>query len=355
MVGSLLNVCIYRMPRGESIVRPPSHCPHCNYSIPWYLNMPLITWLYLRGKCANCRAPISVRYFLVELLTGIAFLLCWIIFGPRSVGMALVACLLMAGFIVAIFIDFEHLIIPDEITIGGMVAGFVLSAFVPELHQTFDRGIAMKQSFIGALVGGGVVYLVLRGGKLAFGKEKLAWDEETKVVFTETSLQLPDREIPYEEIFYRNSDRIVFHASRLELPDRCYWNVEVSLTPKELKVGEEVLNPETVPRMEASTSEVVLPREAMGFGDVKFMAAIGAFMGWQAAIFSLMWSAVLGTVIVLVTMLFKHREWGSKIPYGPYIALAAIIWLFLPVEWQNIWKGYLATFALIFKGQTAAI
>src|SRR5437867_5224830 len=74
VVGSFLNVCIHRMPRGMSVVRPPSHCPQCGYGIPWYLNIPLFTWLFLRGRCANCRAPIPVRYFLVELLTGLAFL-----------------------------------------------------------------------------------------------------------------------------------------------------------------------------------------------------------------------------------------------------------------------------------------
>src|SRR5271165_480562 len=84
MVGSFLNVCIHRLPLGESIVSPPSHCPHCKYSIPWYLNIPLITWLFLRGKCRNCGAPISVRYFLVELLTGIVFLACWLRFGSVS-------------------------------------------------------------------------------------------------------------------------------------------------------------------------------------------------------------------------------------------------------------------------------
>src|SRR5579871_6389403 len=110
IVGSFLNVCIYRMPLGQSVVSPPSHCPHCNYSIPWYLNIPLVTWLYLQGKCANCRAPISVRYFLVELLTGAVFLGCWLVAGHQSAIVALIYCLFMAGLIAATFIDFEHFI-----------------------------------------------------------------------------------------------------------------------------------------------------------------------------------------------------------------------------------------------------
>src|SRR5215470_14573149 len=114
IVGSFLNVCIHRMPRGESIVSPPSHCPHCQYSIPWFLNIPLVTWLWLRGKCANCGAPISARYFLVELLTGVSFLSCWLAFGAQSAALALVFCLVLAGLIVSSFIDLEHFIIPDE-------------------------------------------------------------------------------------------------------------------------------------------------------------------------------------------------------------------------------------------------
>ncbi|HEU5396282.1 MAG TPA: prepilin peptidase, partial [Verrucomicrobiae bacterium] len=78
ITGSFLNVCIHRMPLGMSVVSPPSHCPHCQYSIPWYLNIPLVTWVALRGRCKNCGAPISIRYFLVELLTGLAFLAAWL-------------------------------------------------------------------------------------------------------------------------------------------------------------------------------------------------------------------------------------------------------------------------------------
>ncbi|MGI8967122.1 MAG: prepilin peptidase, partial [Limisphaerales bacterium] len=110
VVGSFLNVCIHRMPRGESIISPPSHCPHCGYSIPWYLNIPLFTWIYLRGQCSHCSALISARYFLVELLSGLAFLGCWLCFGQQSISLALVYCLLLSGFIAATFIDFEHFI-----------------------------------------------------------------------------------------------------------------------------------------------------------------------------------------------------------------------------------------------------
>src|SRR5579859_6696570 len=149
IVGSFLNVCIHRMPLGQSVVSPPSHCPHCKYSIPWYLNIPLITWLYLQGKCRNCRAPISIRYFLVELLTGAVFLACWLRFGSGSAVLALIYCFVMAGLMVATFIDFEHFIIPDEITIGGMVAGFICSFFFPALHQVASVQISLKQSLLG--------------------------------------------------------------------------------------------------------------------------------------------------------------------------------------------------------------
>src|SRR5215475_3276685 len=108
IVGSFLNVCIHRMPLGLSVVSPPSHCPHCKYSIPWFLNIPLITWLYLRGKCRNCGAPISMRYFLVELLTALLFLASWLTVGYQSAALALIYCLFLAGLVVATFVDFEH-------------------------------------------------------------------------------------------------------------------------------------------------------------------------------------------------------------------------------------------------------
>src|SRR5215813_13943416 len=297
MVGSFLNVCIHRMPLGQSIVSPPSHCPHCKYSIPWYLNIPLITWLYLGGKCRNCGAPISIRYFLVELLTGVTFLGCWLAFGNISVALALIFCLFLSGLIVATFIDFEHFIIPDEITFGGMVLGFLCSYLVPSLQGQTSLTGAARQSLLGMGVGAGVIYAILRVGKLVFGRQRVALPTDTKIVFTETAVQLPDKAIPYEELFYRESDTITLHARTVELVDRCYKEVVVRLSPDALRIDDERLNPEEVPHLEAVSDQIVLPREAMGLGDVKFMAAIGAFLGWKAVFFSLIVSSFIGSLV----------------------------------------------------------
>jgi leader peptidase (prepilin peptidase)/N-methyltransferase len=328
IVGSFLNVCIYRMPLELSVVTPPSHCPHCEYSIPFYLNIPLVTWLALRGRCKNCGAPISPRYFIVELLTGIAFLSCWLAFGNQSAWLAIIYAIFLAGLICATFIDFEHFIIPDEITLGGMVAGFAASFFLPSLHDANSFGAGMLRSVIGIIAGAGVVYAILRLGKLLFGRQKLKLPAETKIVFSETCVHLPGREILYEELFYRKSDVIVLQARTVELIDRGYKNVTVRLSPAALKIGDEEIAPDDVPYLEAVSAEIILPREAMGLGDVKFMGAIGAFIGWQGAVFSLAVSSFIGAAVGVALIVMRKRAWSSRMPYGPYIAVAAVIWIF---------------------------
>ena len=339
IVGSFLNVCIHRMPLGQSVVSPPSHCPHCKYSIPWFLNIPLVTWLYLRGRCRNCGAPISIRYFLVELLTGMLFLGCWLAFGHQSALLPLVYSVFLAGLIVATFIDFEHFIIPDEVTVGGVVVGFAVSLVLPGLHRTTSLPESLKQSALGVAVGAGLIYGILRLGKLFFGREKLPLPDGAKVVFGETSLYLPDKELPYGELLYRDSDVIVLHANTLELVDRCYQDVRVRLTRAKLQIGEEEVDPETVLYMEASGAEIVLPREAMGLGDVKFMAAIGAFLGWQAVVFSLIVSSLIGSLVGITLVVMRRRALSSRLPYGPYIAAAAALWIFAGPQLVEWYKG----------------
>mgnify|MGYP000622149448 CR=1 FL=1 len=340
MVGSFLNVCIHRLPLGQSIVSPPSHCPHCKYAIPWYLNIPLVTWLYLRGRCRNCGAPILARYFLVELLTAGVFLAVWLRYGERSVGVALVYCVFIAGLIVAAFIDLEHYIIPDEITLGGAAVGLAASFGLPSLHGQTAIAHSLKESLLGLAVGAGTVYAILRLGKLLFGRQRLALQGATRVVFTETAVHVADKVIPYEELFYRRSDVLTLRARTVELVDRCYKDVTVRLGPEILQIGPDALAPEAVSHLEAVTEELVLPREAMGLGDVKFMGAIGAFLGWKAVLFSLMASSVIGSVVGVGAILLGRRAWSSRLPYGPYIALAAVLWLFGGREWVVAWLGF---------------
>jgi leader peptidase (prepilin peptidase)/N-methyltransferase len=334
IVGSFLNVCIHRMPLEMSIITPPSHCPNCKYSIPWYLNVPLVTWLALRGRCKNCGEPISVRYFIVELITGLAFLGSWLEFGDRahpigSMPVALVFSVFLAGLIVATFIDFDHFIIPDEITFGGIAVGLIVSFLLPALHDAPSHGASLLSGAWGAAFGAGIVYLILRLGKLLFGRQRLKLEGQTKIFFSETSIRLPDKEISYDELFYRKSDAIVLRAQTVELVDRGYKDVTVRLSPVALDIGGEKMTPDEVPFMECVSEELVLPREAMGLGDVKFMSAIGAFIGWQGVIFSLMVSSMIGAAVGLGLIVLRRREFSSRMPYGPYIALAAVIWLFI--------------------------
>ena len=267
----------------------------------------------------------------MELLTGagVSELLAGVWAQHRRPWLALVYCLFLAGLIVATFIDFEHFIIPDEITLGGAVAGFVISFLLPALHHVHTNGQGMVQSVIGIVAGAGIVYGVLRWGKLLFGRQKMKLPLETKIIFTETALCLPDKEIPYEEIFYRKSDMIVLQARTVELVDRCYRRRDraaVAVGAAGLAMRKSIRK--TWPHLEAVCSEIVLPREAMGLGDVKFMAAIGAFIGWQGAVFSLMVSSMIGSAVGIALILLRKREWSSRMPYGPYIALAAASWIF---------------------------
>ena len=209
----------------------------------------------------------------------------------------------------------------------------------------------MGQSLLGIAVGGGVVYAILRMGKLMFGKKRVELAPDSKLTFTDINLLLPDEEIPYDELFYRKSDFIGFRAKRLELADRCYADVPVRLTQDALIIGEETLDPEPIKFMEVVTDEIILPREAMGLGDVKFMAAIGAFMGWQATLFTLMFSSVIGSFVGVGLIAIGKRSWSGRIPYGPYIALAAVMWMFIDPETQAMWRDILGGYAVAFRAE----
>jgi leader peptidase (prepilin peptidase)/N-methyltransferase len=261
------------------------------------------------------------------LFIGVAFLSCWLQF-RASPSLALTYCILLAGLIVAAFIDFKHFNIPDEITLGGIFTGFLCSLLLPSLHGQKLVIPGLLQSLLGIGAGAGLAYFVLRVGKLAFGRQRLALLGETKIIFTETALLLPDKEIAYQELFSRKTDAITLRARTVEFEGRSYRDVRISLTPADLQIGGDTFASEDVSRLEATTEEILLPREAMGLGDVKFMAAIGAFLGWQAVVFSLIASSLFGSLVGVGLIAVRRQKWSAQLPYGPYLALAATIWIF---------------------------
>ncbi len=151
-VGSFLNVCIYRLPRRESLMFPASHCPVCDRSLAWFENLPLASWLVLRGRCRTCRTPIGVQYPLVEAITAAVFVSAYFIYGwtPLLAARLLFACAMIVLFV----IDLQHRILPNAITLPGIVIGFILSVFLPP---------GWLSSLIGLIAGGGVLFAIGEG------------------------------------------------------------------------------------------------------------------------------------------------------------------------------------------------
>jgi leader peptidase (prepilin peptidase)/N-methyltransferase len=339
IVGSFLNVCIYRLPLGRSLLRPGSHCPQCGARIPWRHNLPILSWLWLRGRSACCGRPIRPRYVLVEALTAGLFAASWVAFGADSPALALVYSALLAGLLAAAEIDREHFIIPDEITLGGLVLGVACSFLVPALHGTASPVTALQRALVGALTGAGLIYAVVRGGKVLFGRHALELPPGTRVWFAEEALVLPDREIPYEELLYRAGDSIRLVGRQVELVDRCYREAPIEVSRERVRIGADEFAFEALPGFEAVTERIELPREVMGLGDVKFMAAIGAFLGWQAVLFCLMASALAGAVTGLTLIALRRHTRAAPIPYGPFIAGAAAVWVFAGPQILTWWLG----------------
>ncbi|MBR0056851.1 MAG: prepilin peptidase, partial [Kiritimatiellae bacterium] len=249
--GSFLSVCVWRIPRGESTVRPRSHCPACNALIPWYWNIPVMSWLALRGKCGRCGARISPRYLLLELLTGALFAgVAWRFAGDFPA--TLLAWVVVFGLELGSFIDLDWYILPDRVTVGGMALGLAASALMPRIHGATYWADGLLASFGGLAFGFGTLWLISVAGRIA----------------------------------YR--------------------------------------------------------REALGFGDVKLMGAVGALFGWRAVLAVLFLSALAGSAAGLTLMALGRRDLQGRIPYGPFIALATLAWLFAG---GGLWAWYTALLA----------
>ncbi|MDP2928947.1 MAG: prepilin peptidase [Candidatus Omnitrophota bacterium] len=233
IVGSFLNVCIYRLPKGRSVIIPGSHCPNCAAPIHWYDNIPILSYIFLKGKARCCKAGISFRYFIVEVLTALAFLVLFMNFSLTAKFFAY--AVMVSGLIVATFVDFEIQEIPDEVSVGGLVVGLILAIAFPEILNETTRLSGFLNSFLGALAGGAMIYVMGMLGEFAFKKE------------------------------------------------------------------------------------------AMGGGDVKLLAMIGAFIGWKFTVLTFFLAPVFGSIVGIA---LKIRYGKDIIPYGPYLSLAAVVAIF---------------------------
>ena len=233
LVGSFLNVVIVRLPEeGASVVFPPSHCPACKKDIAWYDNIPMLSFVLLRGRCRQCGARISWRYPLVEAAMALLSLALYLHFGLTL--LFPIYFLFCAALVAVICIDLQHQIIPDVISLPGIVIGFGLS-FVNPFVTWQDAGL-------GVLFGGGSFYLVA----------------------------------------------LVYY--------------------------------------------LLTKREGMGGGDIKLLAMIGAFLGWQSLPFVVFGSSLLGTVAGVWAMIEQRKGGKTVIPYGPFLAMAALLYLFFRQE-----------------------
>ncbi len=227
VIGSFLNVCIYRIPAGESILYPGSRCPACRVEIRWFQNIPIISYLFLRGSCASCSAQISPRYPMVEALTGTLFILVFLRFEFNWA--TPVYWLFTAALVTITFIDLDHQIIPDAISLPGIPVGFACTFLLP--------WISWVDSLAGILLGGGSLYLVATG------------------------------------------------------------------------------------------YELITKREGMGGGDIKFLAMIGAFLGWKAILPVIFLSSIIGSFVGGFLMLAKKTDSRLAIPFGPFLSLGTVIYL----------------------------
>jgi leader peptidase (prepilin peptidase)/N-methyltransferase len=331
VIGSFLNVYIYRMPLDLSVNEPRrSFCPACKKQLKWYQNIPLLSWLVLRGRCANCGSPIAFRYFVVEFVTALLFLAVWLQ-SPWQV--ALAYWVFVSLLLVGIFIDLEHFIIPDEITIGGTVAGILASFLVPALMATDERLRALVTSALSAALGYAILWIVLEAGKKVFGKKRIQLEAPTPFSWTrkgdDADFVVGDEKELWSEHFSRESDLLVLHCDEAVVDNRNLGKTDLRFHYNRVTIAGEEVSLDRLDQISGLVRELQIPREAMGRGDLKFLAAIGAFLGWRAVLFSVFAGSLLGSLVGLATLLVGQRVWSAKIPFGPYLAFGALIWMFV--------------------------
>jgi leader peptidase (prepilin peptidase)/N-methyltransferase len=272
------------------------------------------------------------------LLTAMLFLLTYLWF--RSELWRVMPLWIFLSFCVAAtYIDFDHMIIPDQITYGGTAAGLLCSVIFPWMIEIGPRWVNLVQSVAGAAAGLGLVWLVVQFGKLAFGRlkyefaEPVPWEIHQPEGEPEPIVKIGSASHLWTDIFYRKTDRLRMRCQSCAINDDERGTGELLLTEETVQWTPENGALESRPledvrHMAGTTTFAIVPREAMGLGDVKFMGLVGAFLGWKGILFTLLAASVVGSVIALLMIVLRHREWAARIPFGPYLAFGAVLWVF---------------------------
>lgn len=344
-IGSFLNVAIYRTPLGLALGDPArSFCPSCKTPIPWYLNMPVISWMALRGRCANCKARISVRYWIVEVLTAGLFLAVALGYDNTPVVTRALICLWMAVAVVVAFIDAEHMhVFPKQTMIGtffALLAAISYPLLVNGEPDSWTEGFTY--SALGAAGGFVLIRLVIELGKLLFGSWKKSYDknavwrlEEPASDQDELALVLPDRTCVWSDLFARRNDKAVLKDATLVIDGKTVATDSVTIREQTIETSTgESFSIEEIESASGTLGQIRADREAMGAGDAWIMMMIGALCGWEGSVFSLIAGSFLGIVVALAGRLGL----GRTLPFGPCLLAGAVLWLFFG---KQLWFLYL--------------
>jgi leader peptidase (prepilin peptidase) / N-methyltransferase len=341
IVGSFLNACIYRLPRGISLNQPRrSFCPLCHNAISWRDNVPVVSWFLLRGRCSSCGSKISFRYPGVELLTALLFVLVSVRFGFP---LAAVYWIFVALLLSATFIDLEHFLIPDEITLGGIAMGLLLSALFPQMMQANSHLQSLSLSLGAAAFGFAVLWAIVELGKLAFGNKRHRFENEEPFAVRPSdgamTLQIGEEVFGWDEIFARESDELVLECASANIAgDRPV----LRFRHDRLIVADQETPLEKLEAITGTLRGVIIPREAMGFGDVKLIAAVGAFLGWKAVLFTVATASIVGCAAAFAGIFLARDRAGARVPFGPFLAFGALFWIF---GGKGIWNAYFGIFS----------
>jgi leader peptidase (prepilin peptidase)/N-methyltransferase len=348
-VGSFLNVCIWRLPReGLSPARPRrSFCPSCATEIRWFDNLPIVSWLLLRGQCRDCRAPISARYTAVEALTAALFLLVAMRYlvadRPSPAGFVIVAALASA-LVVASFVDLELWWIPDEITLRGMLLAPWLLVLVPDLHaRSGDMTIRSAATWLRG-------FLEAHRGSVAQTLGQVPWvllaSAASGALLAFAGYRLSCRGPRDGEPKSREETWVVVHTLALAgcTGMACVLDPRLLNSPRVLSLWAALAGMFTGASLVWLIGWVgakAFRKPAMGLGDVKLMGLLGAFTGWLQVIEGFFLACILGSLVGIVLIC---RRRGHYIPFGPYLAAACLFMILFPGGFQALLSWYVGIF-----------